>query len=106
MAANTISSPFLRNSRPQHSSATLGSANRQLQGTQPVWRHRTPVRPVVGAAVLVLTTEVFVHVFGEGNVLMSGVLLILVMLFMPEGLVGRCTIHGGSHSQAQFIANW
>ena len=71
-----------------------------------MWRHRTPVRPVVGAAVLVLTTEVFVHVFGEGNVLMSGVLLILVMLFMPEGLVGRCTIHGGSHSQAQFIANW
>jgi branched-chain amino acid transport system permease protein len=45
--------------------------------------------PVVGAAVLVLTTEVFVHVFGEGNVLMSGILLILVMLFMPEGLVGR-----------------
>jgi ABC-type branched-subunit amino acid transport system permease subunit len=37
----------------------------------------------------VLTTEVFVHVFGEGNVLMSGILLILVMLFMPEGLVGR-----------------
>ena len=45
--------------------------------------------PVVGAAVLVLTTEIFVHVFGEGNVLMSGILLILVMLFMPEGLVGR-----------------
>jgi branched-chain amino acid transport system permease protein len=45
--------------------------------------------PVVGAAVLVLTTEVFVHVFGEGNVLMSGILLILVILFMPEGLVGR-----------------
>ena len=45
--------------------------------------------PVVGAAVLVLTTEVFVHAFGEGNVLMSGILLILVMLFMPEGLVGR-----------------
>jgi branched-chain amino acid transport system permease protein len=45
--------------------------------------------PVIGAAVLVLTTELFVHVFGEGNVLMSGILLILVMLFMPEGLVGR-----------------
>lgn len=45
--------------------------------------------PVVGAAVLVLTTEIFVHVFGEGNVLMSGILLILVMLFMPEGLLGR-----------------
>jgi len=45
--------------------------------------------PVVGAAVLVLTNELFVHVFGEGNVLMSGILLILVMLFMPEGLVGR-----------------
>ena len=38
---------------------------------------------------LVLTNELFVHVFGEGNVLMSGILLILVMLFMPEGLVGR-----------------
>jgi branched-chain amino acid transport system permease protein len=45
--------------------------------------------PVVGSAVLTLTTEVFVHVFGEGNVLMSGILLILFMLFMPEGLVGR-----------------
>jgi len=45
--------------------------------------------PVVGATVLVLTTELFVHVFGEGNVLMSGILLILVMLFMPEGVVGR-----------------
>lgn len=44
--------------------------------------------PLVGAAVLVLTTEFFVHVFGEGNVLMSGILLILFMLFMPEGLVG------------------
>lgn len=45
--------------------------------------------PVVGAVVLVLTNELFVHVFGEGNLLMSGILLILVMLFMPEGLVGR-----------------
>jgi branched-chain amino acid transport system permease protein len=45
--------------------------------------------PVVGAAVLVLTNEGFVYVFGEGNVLMSGILLILFMLFMPEGLVGR-----------------
>jgi branched-chain amino acid transport system permease protein len=45
--------------------------------------------PLVGSAVVVLTNEVFVHVFGEGNVLMSGVLLILFMLFMPEGLVGR-----------------
>jgi branched-chain amino acid transport system permease protein len=45
--------------------------------------------PLVGAAVVVLTNEFFVHVFGEGNVLMSGILLILFMLFMPEGLVGR-----------------
>jgi branched-chain amino acid transport system permease protein len=44
--------------------------------------------PIVGAAALVLTTEVFIHVFGEGNILVSGILLILVMLFMPEGLVG------------------
>ena len=45
--------------------------------------------PVVGAAVLVLTNEFFVHMFGEGNVLMSGILLIFIMLFMPEGLIGR-----------------
>ncbi len=45
--------------------------------------------PLVGAAVLVLTNEFFVHVFGEGNVLMSGILLILFMLFMPEGIIGR-----------------
>jgi branched-chain amino acid transport system permease protein len=45
--------------------------------------------PVVGAIVLVLTNELFVHIFGEGNILMSGLLLIAVMLYMPEGLVGR-----------------
>jgi branched-chain amino acid transport system permease protein len=45
--------------------------------------------PVIGAMILVLTNELFVHVFGEGNVLMSGLLLILFMLFMPEGLIGR-----------------
>jgi branched-chain amino acid transport system permease protein len=44
--------------------------------------------PVVGAVVLVLTNELFVYVFGEGNVLMSGLMLILFMLFMPEGLIG------------------
>lgn len=45
--------------------------------------------PLVGATILVLTNEIFVHVFGEGNVLMSGILLIVFMLFMPEGLIGR-----------------
>jgi len=45
--------------------------------------------PLVGAIILVATNEFFVHVFGEGNVLMSGILLILFMLFMPEGLIGR-----------------
>jgi branched-chain amino acid transport system permease protein len=45
--------------------------------------------PVVGAAILVLTTELFVHAFGQGNVLMSGLLLIFFMLFMPEGLLGK-----------------
>jgi branched-chain amino acid transport system permease protein len=45
--------------------------------------------PVIGAIILVLTNELFVYVFGEGNVLMSGILLILFMLFMPEGLTGR-----------------
>jgi branched-chain amino acid transport system permease protein len=45
--------------------------------------------PVVGAVILVLTNELFVYAFGEGNVLMSGLLLILFMLFMPEGLIGR-----------------
>ena len=45
--------------------------------------------PVIGAAILVLTTELFVHAFGQGNVLMSGLLLILFMLFMPEGLLGK-----------------
>jgi branched-chain amino acid transport system permease protein len=45
--------------------------------------------PLVGATILVMTNEIFVHVFGEGNVLMSGILLIVFMLFMPEGLIGR-----------------
>jgi branched-chain amino acid transport system permease protein len=55
--------------------------------------------PVVGAVILVLTNELFVYVFGEGNVLMSGLLLILFMLFIPEGLIGRLAARG-RHARA------
>lgn len=44
--------------------------------------------PVVGAMVVVLFSEAFRHFFPEAHVLVYGILIILVILFLPEGIVG------------------
>ncbi|HSE97028.1 MAG TPA: branched-chain amino acid ABC transporter permease [Blastocatellia bacterium] len=44
--------------------------------------------PVVGAVLLKLSSEIFRNVFEQANLLIYGALLIVVILFMPEGLIG------------------
>ena len=44
--------------------------------------------PVVGAIVVISCSEGFRHFFPETHVLVYGVLIILVILFLPEGIVG------------------
>jgi branched-chain amino acid transport system permease protein len=46
--------------------------------------------PVIGATVFVVVNEFFVARFGatELNIVATGLLLILVLLFFPEGIVG------------------
>ncbi|HUJ40523.1 MAG TPA: branched-chain amino acid ABC transporter permease [Candidatus Acidoferrales bacterium] len=44
--------------------------------------------PMVGAAVLESASEIFKSVFQEAHLLIYGLLLIVVVLFLPEGIVG------------------
>ncbi len=45
--------------------------------------------PVVGALVMVLAGEGFRLAFGQAHVLIYGILIILIIIFMPCGIVGR-----------------
>jgi branched-chain amino acid transport system permease protein len=44
--------------------------------------------PVLGAVLLKLSSELFRNYFEQANLLIYGALLIIVILFMPDGLVG------------------
>lgn len=44
--------------------------------------------PIVGAVVLELSAESFKNWFQEAHLLIYGLLIVLVVLFMPEGIVG------------------
>lgn len=44
--------------------------------------------PPLGAALLVLSAEVFRNSFAEANLLIYGVLIVLIMLYLPQGIVG------------------
>jgi branched-chain amino acid transport system permease protein len=44
--------------------------------------------PIVGAALLVPAEELFKNVFQEAYLMIYGVLIIFVVLFLPEGIVG------------------
>ena len=44
--------------------------------------------PVIGAILLKLSLELFRHQFKDANLLIYGLLLVLVILFLPEGLLG------------------
>jgi len=48
----------------------------------------TVVGPVLGAALLKLSSEVFRNEFEQANLLIYGALLVIVILFMPGGLMG------------------
>jgi branched-chain amino acid transport system permease protein len=44
--------------------------------------------PVIGAILLKLSSEIFRNQFANANLLIYGLLLVLVILFLPEGLLG------------------
>ncbi|HEX7837667.1 MAG TPA: branched-chain amino acid ABC transporter permease [Kofleriaceae bacterium] len=44
--------------------------------------------PIVGAVLLETSAELFKNVFQEAHLLIYGVLIVLVVLFLPEGIVG------------------
>ena len=53
----------------------------------------TLLGPLVGAALLVTANELFKNVFHEAHLLIYGVLIVLVVLFLPEGIVGAISRH-------------
>jgi branched-chain amino acid transport system permease protein len=48
----------------------------------------TLLGPLIGSVVLESAAEVFKNVFKEAHLLIYGVLIVIVVLFMPEGIVG------------------
>lgn len=48
----------------------------------------TILGPVVGAVLLLSASEVFKNQFQESHLLIYGILIVLVVLFLPEGIVG------------------
>lgn len=48
----------------------------------------TLLGPIVGSALLLGAQEVFKNQFQESHLLIYGVLIVIVVLFMPEGIVG------------------
>jgi branched-chain amino acid transport system permease protein len=48
----------------------------------------TLLGPIVGALLLVSASELFKNEFGERHLLIYGTLIVLVVLFLPEGIVG------------------
>jgi branched-chain amino acid transport system permease protein len=48
----------------------------------------TVIGPLVGAVLLTLSREVFITYLGNSNVLIYGVLIVLVTLFMQDGVIG------------------
>ncbi len=48
----------------------------------------TLLGPVIGSIVLETANEVFKNIFKEAHLLIYGILVILVVLFLPEGIVG------------------
>jgi len=48
----------------------------------------TLLGPVVGAALLLTASEVFKNQFQESHLLIYGVLIVIVVLFLPEGIIG------------------
>jgi len=60
----------------------------------------TLLGPLLGSVVLESAAEIFKNVFKEAHLLIYGVLIVLVVLFMPEGIVGTFTKKLGLHKKA------
>jgi branched-chain amino acid transport system permease protein len=60
----------------------------------------TLLGPLVGSVVLETAAEIFKNVFKEAHLLIYGVLIVLVVLFMPEGIVGTLTSKLGLFKKA------
>jgi branched-chain amino acid transport system permease protein len=50
----------------------------------------TLLGPLVGSVVLESAAEIFKNFFKEAHLLIYGILIVIVVLFMPEGIVGTC----------------
>jgi len=48
----------------------------------------TLLGPIVGAVVLLSASELFKNQFQESHLLIYGILIVVVVLFLPEGIVG------------------
>src|SRR5215813_13344711 len=48
----------------------------------------TLLGPIVGAVLLLSASEIFKNQFKESHLLIYGILIVLVVLFLPEGIVG------------------
>ncbi|HEV8268644.1 MAG TPA: branched-chain amino acid ABC transporter permease, partial [Thermoanaerobaculia bacterium] len=44
--------------------------------------------PVVGAAIYILVAEIFRVYVGSGHLIFFGILIIVIILFFPNGIVG------------------
>jgi len=60
--------------------------------------------PTIGAAVLVVSGDVFRNYFQQANLLIYGVLIILIVRFAPEGLVGGWRVLARRWPRARRVA--
>jgi len=71
----------------------------------------TALGPIVGSLVLESASEMFKNIFKEAHLLIYGVLLVVVVLFLPEGIIGtinaflrRRAMFGGIKASAKGVA--
>jgi branched-chain amino acid transport system permease protein len=60
----------------------------------------TLLGPLLGSVILESSAEIFKTVFKEAHLLIYGVLIVIVVLFMPEGIVGTVTSKLGRFKKA------
>jgi branched-chain amino acid transport system permease protein len=60
----------------------------------------TLLGPIVGVAVLEIANELFKNLFQEAHLLIYGMLIVLVVLFLPEGIVGAITRYVRTRTKA------
>lgn len=64
----------------------------------------TVLGPIVGSVVLETASEVFKNLFKEAHLLIYGILLVLVVLFLPQGIVG--TLGERLRARYAFLRDW